>query len=487
MVSTFGKGIELLRTNPRLFLSRAKQKARDSVPSRQRSVSAPETVSRSVDDVVQGVIERNARTVLVVGDSDFWLAVTARLPSANLSWASHLSEDVARGAISLLSASFQVDCIAVGGSEVGIAYAAVLRALRADASIPPLLWAGNGWEFCGSQLPVPADADDVDVFLYNHFENFFLVKDPLAVRITARHATFERECWRILEPGQTLLFRMAELLPDRVGPALIDIMAEHPTLTKHRHQRWRVCADVHWKGSLTTLHGGHDYGPPREVQSRRPLSDVIRGRVSVVIPTDRPAPHGESITVMVGEQRSRRVGCRATPVDELNFEPVASNAKNSFYGYEYEGVGTPFWYAYSAKETTGRPVISSNHEISLTLDDDLAWISSQGRRRAEDLEDQGLHVHAHALPLDKSGTLEFGLDFSASNPPIRRFSGFLFDTGGGLMQSVAFDQSSAGPLYCSQLLDRFETSDDPKLLVFWPDWRSINTDPVAMNVVGDFA
>jgi hypothetical protein len=150
--------------------------------------------------------------------------------------------------------------------------------------VVPVFWVGQGFEYCGSTIPIPAEVDAADIYLFHHFADFFPIKDPLLVRVTSADERTHHERFLMMRPQETVRFTLDDLLPDRVGTAVIEVRTTHPALTGNRHPRWRVWADLFWRDSLTSLHGAHDYGPDHVCESRIPLSELRSASLVLTLP-----------------------------------------------------------------------------------------------------------------------------------------------------------------------------------------------------------
>jgi hypothetical protein len=479
------RGIEVLRANPRLFVQQVSRRL-----SASRSGIAPVEpaesvgVSRTIDEVVdslRGIAVQ--RHVVVYADAETRDLVAAALPPHAIVWTSHLVEDLSRGAVMPDHANLSTaDAIVVAGPEAKLAYVNVLRRLVDALETPPVLWADAGWEFCGSQLTVPARVTDADIYLFHHFDAYFQVKDPLLVRVVASDEGSSHERSFVIQPRATARLTLDELLPERHGPAVVDVATIHPVLTRGRHQRWRLCADVHWADSLTTLHGAHDFGPSRRVESRRPIGDLRSGSVVVVSPSPRIDGTAETL-VTVGATETTVVRDESTGASEITFD--RTTAPGAIYGYAYTGAGTPFWYGFA--ESADRRALYANHELSMRVRDDPVALSSSGRNYAEALERDGFMLHPHALPVCASTSdLEFGFTFAAANPTPRRFKAAAFGPTGGAIARGGFAHDDPElPIFASTILSQLGAAEPCGLIVFGPDWAASGMDPTLMNFGGD--
>ena len=76
--------------------------------------------------------------------------------------------------------------------------------------------------------------DAADIYLFNHFADFFPIKDPLLVRVTSSDSRSHHERFVLMLPQQTEHFTLDDLLPERAGTAVVEIRTTHPALTGNR-------------------------------------------------------------------------------------------------------------------------------------------------------------------------------------------------------------------------------------------------------------
>ena len=69
-----------------------------------------------------------------------------------------------------------LDAIVVGGDDVGTRFRYALRVVGAHTPSLPVHWIAENWEFCAGTAAVPAEIDDLDALVFNHFEEFFGIK-----------------------------------------------------------------------------------------------------------------------------------------------------------------------------------------------------------------------------------------------------------------------------------------------------------------------
>src|SRR3569623_3529097 len=110
----------------------------------------------------------------------------------------------------------------------------------AHAPTVPVHWIADNWEFCAGTAAVPAEIDDVDAQVFNHFEEFFGIKDALQFRFEVIAESGIKRSYRILGPNESVnlnLNTLAGVGADgrREGPVCLKIYVAPPPLTRGRH------------------------------------------------------------------------------------------------------------------------------------------------------------------------------------------------------------------------------------------------------------
>lgn len=434
--------------------------------------------SQDWPQVAELLRQDGARRVLVNGDAAFRGAAQEALAGLDLTWCSNQFADLAAGArnaASLDHAAF--DAVVAGGADVGLRYRFSVRETgRVDPAIP-VHWVAEKFEFCRGTLPAPADADEVEALLTNHFGTFFGIKDALQFRIEIYHGAEMRRFWRILGPGQSYLIRVGEHFPERRFPVAISTMVCHPDLTRGRHYRLRVCADVFWKGSLTTLHSAHEFNrdPEGNVEFRVAPGRVREGRLVMTVPNyERNLAADRALEWSDGKQQFRRVRDPQAFIEEAAARKPGDGA-NGFFDCHYRGYGGSFWFA---QEPSGKGApegfISGNHHIQTPRADRVQHLlSPEERARIETLERQGFMLDPHGVPLTgPDSDLRFGFDCDAANPPFRDFLIYWFDESGRLIARMPYAKAEPGTIFADELLAAFDHPDRARARMFFftPDW-----------------
>ena len=170
----------------------------------------------------------------------------------------------------------------------------------------PVHWVADNWEFCGGTCAVPLEIEDVDALVFNHFEQFFGIKDPLQFRFEIISEEGIKRRYRVLGPSQSLNLNLKEFAGERTGPVCLKVFVSHPNLTRGRHYRFRVCADVFWKDSFTIIHGSHQFFKnPNKEQPFRLIDSVIRGGHVVMTVPNYDLDMGSDDTIVVGSGLSQ--------------------------------------------------------------------------------------------------------------------------------------------------------------------------------------
>jgi hypothetical protein len=495
--SEVARAVATLRTDPGLLGMKLKQRWR------QRNQQAPTTpsgaprpkiasIDQDLNDVVTQLRERGVRTGIVYADPEFRDALGGATADVQWEWVSHRDSDILAGAA--LPAAKDIskyDAVVVGGADVKTAYLNALRWVERSGGVTPVFWVGQGWEYCGSTLPIPAEVESADIYLFNHFADFFPIKDPLLVRVSSTDSRSHHERFLLMRPQQTEHFTLDELLPEREGTAVIEIRTSHPALTGNRHPRWRVWADLFWKDSLTSLHGAHDYGPDRVCESRLPLSDLGVASLVLTLPNydHRLSDSDSEVRWTRGDARGSFTRDRARTVEQITVPPKAeAKEQTGFWSYRYQGHGTSYWFAFDEGSGQEHPSLRGNHEVTVAQVEHRPPLAAEKKQFLEAMEQQGFLFWPHGLPLlDAASEIEFGFSFEAANPQISDFVTVLYDADGKLLGRRELSLARRGYHYQDEVLAGFEATEDrpPKLALISPDWKRMNVDPQRINPSGN--
>jgi hypothetical protein len=456
---------------------RAMPKARAAMPA-----GTDTKISQSLSEVLERIREEGAHRVLVSGDRAFREAVAAAAPELETGWVSCVFADLRAGAGNPDQADFAAfDAVLCGGAAAAVSYRhAVARTAEIDPS-RPIHWVAQDWEFCGGTLPVPVEADDAEALLFNHFQHFFGIKDPLLFRIEIYHGAERKHFHRILQPNQSLAIRLSEHLPARRHPACIATFVSHPVLTRGRHYRLRVCADVFWRDSLTTLHSAHEFkrSPDHEFEFRASKEIVRSGEIVLTVPNyARDLGEDRALTALNGRQAQTIERDPAAYLGEIKL--ARDGGPDPFFGWKYRGYGGSFWYGFEGRQAlrSGHSgSLSANHHASVPVENLTGWSAAPEELAELDrLHAAGFMVEPGPMPIvPESDDLQYGINFDSSNPPFDRFTFFMFSGSGAFLGERSFEKQNQGPFFPSAILRGW---DDPalaetRLAIVTPDWQAI--------------
>jgi hypothetical protein len=447
-------------------------------------------ISQSLDQVLGWLSAEPAARILVSGDRAFFDAVMAKAAAResgqasagrSMVWTSCLVEELRQGAANPDQIDFAAfDAVVCGGSQAGLSYRhAVARMAEVDPT-RPVHWVGADWEFCGGTLPVPSEAEDAEALLFNHFQQFFGIKDPLLYRIEIYHGAERKHFTRILQPNESLLIRLSDFFPRRSAAACIAAFVSHPILTRGRHYRLRVCADVFWRDSFTTLHSAHEFkrSPSHKFEFRTPKDSVRSGDIVLTIP-NYAKDLGEDATVSVFGGNGVSSVTRKPDAYLEEVKLTRNGGAEPFFGWKYRGYGGSFWYSFEGQQALRdghRGSLSANHHVSVPIAERTDW-SAGPEELAElrRLREAGFMVEPYPVPLvGDDDPLEFAVDFDASNPGLRQFRIFAFSGEGKLLGEFPYEHPG-GLLAPAKILPRLggESVRAAKLAIVSPDWQAI--------------
>lgn len=463
-------------------------------------------ISFSIDDVVQDIKARGLRSVAVYGDESFYESFARKVDlaiegvthawfSSNFSeleeGAQHLNKAALnKGATNLTTEALQpYQCIVVGGPSARLYHPRLLRLMGRAGFVVPVFPVGNNWEFCVSQIGFPAEVDDAQAYLFNHFQEYFGVRDPILARIEIYDQNNHRhEDWILLQPNENIRIDLNERLPERNGPSMITVFTTAPVLTRGRHYRWRFCIDAMWKGSLTTLHGSHDIRKDAAgtefIQAR---SAVSKGQIVFTLPNHYADMSEQGIKVecvdgdkrfVIERDRTRRIEQVAVPglqADEPRF--------GDFVGCKFHQYTTPFWFA--MEERDSRPNLSGNHIQGHTFDFLTKAPPTLPRGDLErSLSEHDIITWPYGVPvLPPESGLEMGFSFDSSWPVIRRFVIRFFDRDGAVLDTLRWTKDRPGLVFTDELSALSEKAGGrAALLLVSPDWETLDIDQQANGV-----
>ncbi len=495
MRSEVARAVATLRSDPGLIGMKLRQRWQQRKQQAAPAPGAPPrpkvaSIDQSLAQVVQELRARKVRTGVAYADAEFRDELAAAAPDVTWTWVSHRDSDVLAGAALPGTTTGTPDAVVVGGADVKTAYLNALRWMERSGEVLPVFWVGQNFEYCGSTLPIPAEVEAGDIYLFHHFSDYFPVKDPLLVRVTASDARSHHERYLMMRPQETVRFTLDELLPGREGTAVVEVRTTHPALTGNRHPRWRVWADLFWKGSFTSLHGAHDYGPDHVCESRIPLSEYQTGSLALTLPNyDHKLSDADSALRWsnAGDKGTfTRDGART--IEQITLSGKAAASEIGFWGYRYQGHGTSYWFAFDEGRDGTSASLRGNHEVTVALAEYRPPLAAERRDLLGGLEQQGFLFWPHALPLlDETSNVEFGFSFEAANPQISDFVTVLFDGDGRQLARREISLPIRGYHYREEVLAGYDAASDrrPALALISPDWKKMKVDPQQMKAVGN--
>jgi hypothetical protein len=461
-------------------------------------------VSQSVVDVTKLLRADGVRRLGVFGDRGFAELMAAQAADLTQVWIStDFVNDIPAGAKRLDAAIMRgLDAIVVGGGDVGTRFRFAVREVGAHAPELPVHWVADNWEFCAGTAAVPVEIDDVDALVFNHFEEFFAIKDALQFRFEVIGESGIKRSYRILGPSESVnlnLNTLAGLGADgrREGSVCLKIFVAHPYLTRGRHYRFRICGDVFWKDSFTIIHGSHQFFKnPNKLQEFRLIESVVRdrGHVLMTVPNyDLDMGTNDTISVGSGEGKLLQRRSRKRPVEVVDFaRQQANSGERRYFAAGYHGYGTSFWYAMEEgfSSAPGKQAsIAANHLCRVGVDDraDIAF-------KPEELDivkkaiDAGFMINPVTLPvLWGKNDLGFGFNFDASNPPFDDYLVRVFDAEGKPLGAFAYHKDFVGPVLIEDVVNQWNSPDRAKVAtaLVAPDHLKVGLAPQRLVTTAD--
>jgi hypothetical protein len=459
--------------------AKKKSKLKTSTPAPAGGPGDPKTrTSQSVADVVKLMRADGVRHLGVFGDRGFSEIMAAQAADLDPVWIStDFVSDIPAGARRFGREALQgLDAIVVGGGDVATRFRFALREVAAIAPELPVHWVADGWEFCGGTAAIPVEIDDVDALVWNHFEEFFGIKDALQFRFEVISEGGIKRSYRILGPNESVdlnLNSLAGVGADgrRAGPVCLKIWVAHPFLTRGRHYRFRICGDVYWKDSFTIIHGSHQFFKnPNRLQEFRLIDGVVRnqGHVLITVPNyDLDMGSNDTIAVGAGAAKTVQRRSRRRPVEVVDFERKPSNgAERAYFAAAYHGYGTSFWYAleegFSAQK---KGSIAANHLCRVGVENraDIAF-------KPEELDivqraiEAGFMIAPVTLPVIWGrDDLGFGFNFDASNPPFADYIIRYHDAEGKFLGEHRYHKDFIGAVLIEDVVKQWDSADRAKV------------------------
>lgn len=462
-------------------------------------------VSQSAADVLKLLRADGARRIGVFGDRGFADLMAAQAGDMSQVWLStDFVSDIPAGARRFgKDALGGLEAIVVGGGDIATRFRFAVREVGAHAPELPVHWVADNWEFCGGTAAVPVEIDDVDALVFNHFEEFFGIKDDLQFRFEVIAESGIKRYYRILGPSQSVALNLNTLAgvgPDgrREGPVCLKIHVAHPFLTRGRHYRFRICGDVFWKDSFTIIHGSHQFFKnPNRLQEFRLIDSVVRekGHVLITVPNyDLDMGPNDAISIGSGANKAQQRRSRKRPVEVVDFErkPANDATKDTgrhYFAAAYHGYGTSFWYALEEGLSGRQGSIAANHLCRVGVDDraDIAF-KPEERAIVEKAIEAGFLINPVTLPVRwGKDDLSFGFNFDASNPPFEDYLVRFYDEGGKALGDYAYHKDFTGAVLIEDVVRQWNGPDAAKVAaaLVAPDHLKIGLAPQRLVTTAD--
>jgi hypothetical protein len=484
--------------------AKAKKKSKFKAGTHPSAGGQPDSktkTSQSLADVLKLLRADGARRVGVFGDRGFAELIAAQAGDLSQVWLStDFVNDIPAGAKRLDAEVLRgLDAIVVGGADIATRFRFAVREVGAHAPTLPVHWVADNWEFCGGTAAIPVEIDDLDALVFNHFEEFFGIKDDLQFRFEVIAESGIKRSYRILGPNQSVALNLNTLAGvgadgRREGPVCLKIWVAHPFLTRGRHYRFRICGDVFWKDSFTIIHGSHQFFKnPNRLQEFRLIESVVRnqGHVLMTVPNyDLDMASNDAIAVGTGNDKQLQRRSRKRPVEIVDFARQPSNTgERRYFAAGYHGYGTSFWYALEEGLPGKQGSIAANHLCRVGVDDraDIAF-------KPEELEivqkaiGAGFMINPVALPVRwGKDDLSFGFNFDASNPPFDDYLVRAYDAAGNSLGAFAYHKDFIGAVLIEDVLKSWDYPDRAKVAtaLVAPDHLKIGLAPQRLVTTAD--
>jgi hypothetical protein len=458
-------------------------------------------VSQAVADVLKLLCADGARRIGVFGDRGFADLMAAQAGDFSQVWiSSDFVSDMPAGAKRFNRNVLNgLDAIVVGGSDIGTRFRFAVREVGAYAPELPVHWVAENWEFCGGTAAIPVEIDDLDALVFNHFEEFFGIKDDLQFRFEVIAESGIKRSYRILGPSQSVALNLNALAGvgadgRREGPVCLKIWVAHPFLTRGRHYRFRICGDVFWKDSFTIIHGSHQFFKnPNRLQEFRLIDSVVRdrGHVLMTVPNyDLDMGSNDAISVGSGDGKAQQRRSRKRPVEVVDFERHSGNdAARRYFAAAYHGYGTSFWYALEEGLPGKQGSIAANHLCRVGVDDrgDILF-KPEERAIVEKAIAAGFLINPVAVPVRwGKDELSFGFNFDASNPPFADYLVRFYDSAGKALGDYAFHKNFIGAVLIEDVVRQWNGADADQVAtaLVAPDHVKIGLAPQRLVTTAD--
>ena len=435
-------------------------------------------LSQKLDDVQLEIQKQKLKNILVLSDRVFF----SKIENEDWLWSSIRPEDESPSLVDI--DLFHLDGVIVGGGDVKAAYIYLLKRLKRLNLVLPVFWVGDGFEFSGSTIPIIKEIECANIYLFNHYAELFSLKDPLLVKASFKDAKTEVERLFILGPNETLRVKIDDFLLNRNGDAVVTFTSTHPILTRGRHTRWRLWADIFYKNSFASSHGAHDYGESHINAGFFSGNGTENERVIITLPNyQNNLLSGEESVLVRNDQDIKKIGRLPEKIlDRVEIDI----AKDGNYGFRYLGKGESFLCFVTSPERNSSNIMFNHNSTQSMFEKKLTKLEGKDIQWVSKLVEQDFLIYPHAIPvLEKNHPLEFGFSFDGNNPPVKNFLVYLFDTQGKYLLNFSYTKNFIGNLYASELLGEVTCAENVGLIIISPDVLSVGWDPLDLSLTGN--
>lgn len=478
----------LLFSDPVSFKEKLKRKIKGGGGSAR--TRKPDTlIKKSLEDRLEDIENAGLTKLIVMGDQAFYGACRSLLGDRIHAWMNSDYEQVQNGAALPSRIEYsRFDGILIGGPQVKADYLLALRVLQDNKAVLPLLWVADDFEQCVGSVAFPEQLDDADIYLYNHFEEFFGLRDTLLVHIEIfdqQHCVSEL---KLLTANESLHFSLKTKLPERSGPAAITVHVTHPTLTRGRHFRWRFHADLYLGKSIVSLHGCHKLPTNMSASQHRLINAGFGpGEFSVLLPNySKNLPQGSTVQVTESGGTTREIErTQEARIEELRI-PLSRDdyGLDDFNDVYCESYGGDFWFGITKSGDESNVNISGNHTVGTTLEPQPAEASFADTPLYQRLGQDGFVFWPHPVPVTPSGDdLEFGFAFGEAWPRFTQLRLLYFDRDGNFLQEAGHSSDRPGPVFTDDLQ---EVPEKANLVIVAPRPENLKlSKPRRVKAVGN--
>jgi hypothetical protein len=447
-------------------------------------------ISRSIADVIKILRADGAAKIGIHGDKGFYDSLKTGAGEIECVWLSNdFVIDHHLGALPMTADLLRTcQAIVVGGAEAATKYRLTLRGTLAHAPTVPVHWVADNWEFCAGTLAIPAEVEDADALVFNHFEEFFGLRDPLQFRFDLISEQGTKRSYRVLGARQSVALNLKELAPERDGAVVLKVFVSHPSLTNGRHYRFRMIADVFWRDSFAIVQGAHQFGRnPNREQSLRLSDTVIRGGQAVMTVPNYDLDMGadDAIAVNSGAAGRTQQRVRTRPVETVRFDArEAVGSVRDYFSATYKGYGGSFWYGLEEgcfPKPGKQGSIACNALPSSGGDDrDNAAFRPDELRVVEQAVAAGFMIHPSFLPvMHGRAKLSFGFSHDGSTPSFDHYWLRFYAADGQFLGEMRWRKTATGPAFVEDVLEAWGSAERFRVgaVLVAPDHLKIGAAP----------